>query len=132
MSHRDCQKLSPQPITSKIFTKNERLWTHRKQMFVMYWLMNWNCVSYSHMIANFGAKTHSNELLRPCYWSITVDATWIHHITLLRRKNGKTVQKGVNISKTAKNPLKTAKNPSWVMANTFWDSHGIVFINYLE
>ncbi|MCP6559131.1 hypothetical protein NL501_28330, partial [Klebsiella pneumoniae] len=60
---------------------------------------------------------------------ITVDETWIHYYTHETKEQSKQwVIKGESAPKKAKTILSAGK----VMATVFWDSQGILFIDYLE
>ena len=60
---------------------------------------------------------------------ITVDETWIHCYTPETKEQSKQwVTKGDPAPKKAK----TVKSAGKVMATVFWDSRGIIFIDYLE
>lgn len=60
---------------------------------------------------------------------ITVDETWIHHYTPETKNQSKQwIEKGEPAPKKPKAVYSAGK----VMASVFWDSHGIIFIDYLE
>lgn len=60
---------------------------------------------------------------------ITVDETWIHHYTPETKNQSKQwVEPGGSAPKKAK----TVKSADKVMATVFWDSQGIILIDYLE
>ena len=60
---------------------------------------------------------------------ITVDETWIHHYTPETKQQSKQWTKsGESAPKKAKTVLSAGK----VMATVFWDSQGIILIDYLE
>ena len=60
---------------------------------------------------------------------MTTDKTWIHHYTRELKKEAKQwVRPGGTASKRAK----TQQSAGKIMASVFWDSSGILFINYLE
>jgi len=60
---------------------------------------------------------------------ITVDETWIHHYTPETKIQSKQwIEKGEPAPKKPKAVYSAGK----VMASVFWDSHGIIFIDYLE
>ena len=68
---------------------------------------------------------------RDDFWRrlITVDETWIHHYTPETKNQSKQwVEPGGSAPKKAK----TVKSADKVMATVFWDSHGILLIDYLE
>lgn len=73
-------------------------------------------------------------MLRRCkseFWRrlVTVDETWIHHYTPETKIQSKQwTGKGESAPKKAKVVPSAGK----VMATVFWDSHGIIFIDYLE
>ena len=60
---------------------------------------------------------------------MTMDETWIHHFTL-ESKQQPAEWREANESHP-KRP-KTQQSAGKVMASVFWNSHGIVYINYLE
>src|SRR5436190_5083057 len=71
-------------------------------------------------------KRNESDFLRRL---ITVDETWIHHFTPETKEQSKQwTAKGEPTPKKAKTVLSAGK----VMATVFWDSHGIVLIDYLE
>lgn len=60
---------------------------------------------------------------------VTVDETWIHHYTPESKQQSKQwTAPGENAPKKAKTVLSAGK----VMATVFWDSQGIIFIDYLQ
>lgn len=60
---------------------------------------------------------------------ITVDETWVHHYTPETKEQSKEWRKtGERPPKKAKTVLSAGK----VMATVFWDTKGIIFIDYLE
>lgn len=60
---------------------------------------------------------------------ITVDETWIHHYTPETKEQSKQwIAKGEPAPKKAK----TVSSAGKVMATVFWDSHGIILIDYLQ
>jgi [histone H3]-lysine36 N-dimethyltransferase SETMAR len=60
---------------------------------------------------------------------ITVDETWVHHYTPETKEQSKQwTHKGSPPPKKAKTVLSAGK----VMASVFWDSHGIILVDYLE
>lgn len=60
---------------------------------------------------------------------VTVDETWIHHYTPETKEQSKQwVIKGESAPKKAK----TVPSAGKIMATVFWDSQGIIFIDYLE
>ena len=71
-------------------------------------------------------ERNSKEFLR-CY--VTVDETWIHYYTL-KIKNKSKIWTGPGESAPKKK--KTVPLAGKVMATIFWDSHGIILIDYLQ
>lgn len=60
---------------------------------------------------------------------VTVDETWIHWYTPETKEQSKQwIQTGERAPKKAK----TVKSAGKVMATVFWDSQGVIFIDYLE
>ena len=60
---------------------------------------------------------------------ITVDETWIHHYTPETKIQSKQwTAKGEPAPKKAKTVFSAGK----VMATVFWDSHGVILIDYLQ
>ena len=60
---------------------------------------------------------------------VTVDETWIHHYTPETKEQSKQwVTKGESAPKKAK----TVPSAGKIMATVFWDSQGIILIDYLE
>jgi len=60
---------------------------------------------------------------------VTVDETWVHHYTPETKQQSKQwIAPGESASKKAKAVLSAGK----VMATVFWDSEGIIFIDYLQ
>ena len=60
---------------------------------------------------------------------ITVDETWIHHYTPETKIQSKQwTAKGESAPKKAKTVFSAGK----VMATVFWDSHGVILIDYLQ
>ena len=60
---------------------------------------------------------------------ITVDETWIHHYAPETKIQSKQwIAKGEPAPKKAKTAFSAGK----VMATVFWDSHGVIFIDYLQ
>jgi len=71
-------------------------------------------------------KRNSTEFLRRF---ITVDETWIYHYTPETKQQSKQwVEAGGSAPKKAKTDPSAGK----VMATVFWDSQGVVLIDYLE
>lgn len=71
-------------------------------------------------------KRNPNEFLRRF---VTVDETWIHHATPETKQQSKQwVSTGERAPKKAKMGLSANK----VMATVFWDSRGVIHIDYLE
>jgi len=65
------------------------------------------------------------------FWSrfVAVDETWIHHYTPETKQQSKQwIMSGESASKKAKTVLSAGK----VMATVFWDSQGIILIDYLQ
>ena len=60
---------------------------------------------------------------------MTVDATWIHHYTPESREGSK---QWVKPGETASKRPKTQQSAGKVMVNVFWDTHGVIFTDYLE
>lgn len=68
---------------------------------------------------------------KPEFWRrlITVDETWVHHYTPETKEQSKQwIAKGEPAPKKAK----TVSSAGKVMASVFWDSRGIILIDYLE
>ena len=60
---------------------------------------------------------------------VTMDRTWIHHYTPESWEGSKQwVEPGESVPKRPKTQQLTAK----VMASVFWDTHGVIFIDYFE
>ena len=60
---------------------------------------------------------------------VTIDETWIHYYTLeSKRQSSEWTGSGESRPKRAK----TQQSAGKVMASVFWDTHGILFIDYLE
>lgn len=60
---------------------------------------------------------------------VTVDETWIHHYTPETKQQSKQwIMSGESAPKKAKTVLSAGK----VMATVFWDSQGIILIDYLQ
>jgi len=60
---------------------------------------------------------------------VTMDETWIHHYTPeLKRQSSEWTGPGESRPKRPK----TQQSAGKVMASVFWDTHGILFIDYLE
>src|SRR5436190_23921294 len=60
---------------------------------------------------------------------ITVDETWIHHYTPeIKIQSKQWTAKGEPAPKKAKTVFSAGK----VMATVFWDSHGVILIDYLQ
>ncbi|KAL6257504.1 hypothetical protein P5V15_011074 [Pogonomyrmex californicus] len=71
-------------------------------------------------------KRNESDFLRRF---ITVDETWIHHyIPETKEQSKQWTAKG----EPAPKKVKTVPSAGKVMATVFWDSHGIVCIDYLE
>jgi histone-lysine N-methyltransferase SETMAR len=60
---------------------------------------------------------------------ITVDETWVHHYTPETKEQSK--QWTAKDEPTPKK-AKTVSSAGKVMATVFWDSYGIIFVDYLE
>ena len=60
---------------------------------------------------------------------MTMDETWIHHYTRKSREGSKQC---VKPGESATKCQKTQQSAGKVMASVFWDSHGKIFIDYLE
>jgi histone-lysine N-methyltransferase SETMAR len=58
-----------------------------------------------------------------------VDKTWIHHYTPETKEQSK---QWVPSGESAPKKAKTVPSARKVMATVFWDSQGIMLINYLE
>lgn len=82
-------------------------------------------------------KTTSTQVLNMIkrnpvdFWQrlITVDETWIHHYTPETKNQSK---QWVEAGGSAPKKAKTVKSADKVMATVFWDSSGILLIDYLE
>ena len=62
-------------------------------------------------------------------WYVTMDETWIHHHSPeSNRQSAEWTAAGEPRPKRPKSQISAGK----VMASVFWDSHGILFIDYLE
>lgn len=59
---------------------------------------------------------------------VTVDETWIHHYTPEVKEQSK---RWTSPGKSAPKKAKTVPSAGKVMATIFWDSHGIIHIDYL-
>ena len=60
---------------------------------------------------------------------VTMDETWIHHYAPeSNRQSAEWTAKGENRPKRPKTQMSAGK----VLASVFWDTHGILFIDYLE
>lgn len=71
-------------------------------------------------------KRNPNQFLRRF---VTVDETWIHHYTPETKiQSGQWILPGERAPKKAQ----TVQSAGKVMATVFWDSQGIIFIDYLE
>ena len=66
------------------------------------------------------------EFLLQC---VTMDDIWIHYYTLESREGSKQWIKPCESA--AKRP-KRQQSSGKVMANVFWDTHGVIFMDYLE
>jgi hypothetical protein len=64
---------------------------------------------------------------RHCFF--TVDGTWIHHYTPETKEQSK---QWVPSGESAPKKAKTIPSAGKVMVTVFWDSEGIILINYLE
>jgi len=64
---------------------------------------------------------------RRCF--VIVDKTWIHHYTPETKEQSK---QWVPSGESAPKKAKTVPSAGKVMPTVFWDSQGIIFINYLE
>lgn len=71
-------------------------------------------------------KRNKSEFLRRY---ITVDETWVHHYTPETQEQAK---QWVSPGESAPKRPKTQTTAGKVMATIFWDSHGVIFIDYLE
>ena len=71
-------------------------------------------------------QRNSKELLRRY---VTVDETWIHYYTP-ETKNQSKMWTGPG--EFAPKKAKTVPSTGKVMAKIFWDSHGIILIDYLQ
>jgi hypothetical protein len=60
---------------------------------------------------------------------VTVDKIWIHHYTPATKKQSK---QWVPSGESAPKEAKTVPSAWKVMATVFWDSQGMILINYLE
>ena len=60
---------------------------------------------------------------------ITVDETWIHYYTPETKKQSK---QWMAAGESAPKKAKTVKSAGKVMATVFWDSQGIILVDYLE
>lgn len=71
-------------------------------------------------------RRNANKFLRRF---ITCDETWVHHYTPEMKEQSKQwIEKGESAPKKAKTVTSAGK----VMASVFWDSHGVLLIDYLE
>lgn len=71
-------------------------------------------------------KRNSSEFLRRF---VTVDESWIHHYTPEMKEQSK---QWTSAGERAPKKAKTVPSAGKVMATVFWDSHGVIFIDYLE
>lgn len=71
-------------------------------------------------------KRNPKEFLRRF---VTVDETWIHHYTPEMKEQSK---QWTSSGEHAPKKAKTVPSAGKVMATVFWDSKGIIFIDYLE
>jgi histone-lysine N-methyltransferase SETMAR len=71
-------------------------------------------------------KHNPSEFLRRF---ITVDETWVHHFTPESKQQSK---QWIEAGSSAPKKAKVEKSAGKVMATVFWDSCGIIFIDYLE
>lgn len=71
-------------------------------------------------------KRNSNEFLRRY---VTVDETWIHYYTPEMKEQSK---QWTSPDERAPKKAKTIPSAGKVMATVFWDSKGIILIDYLE
>ena len=60
---------------------------------------------------------------------VTMDETWIHHYTPESREG---LKQWVKPGESAPKRPKTQQSAEKVMASVFWDTHGVIFIYYLE
>ena len=63
---------------------------------------------------------------------VAIDETRIHHYTAESKQQAKPLFRSVELGGTAPTRAKTQQTAGKVMASVFWDSSGILFINYLE
>ena len=71
-------------------------------------------------------KRNPREFLRRF---ITVDETWIHHYTPEMKEQSK---QWTSPGERAPKKAKTVPSAGKVMATVFWDSQGVIFIDYLQ
>lgn len=71
-------------------------------------------------------KSNPNEFLRRF---VTVDETWIHHYTPETKNQSK---QWTSANERAPKKAKTVNSAGKVMATVFWDSQGVIYIDYLE
>lgn len=60
---------------------------------------------------------------------VTCDETWVHHYTPETKEQSK---QWVGPGESAPKKAKTVPSAAKVMASVFWDSQGVIFIDYLE
>jgi len=60
---------------------------------------------------------------------VTVDETWIHWYTPESKEQSK---QGTSPGEPALKKAKTVPTATKVMATVFWDSQGVIYIDYLE
>lgn len=60
---------------------------------------------------------------------VTVDVTWIHHYTPVTKEQSK---QWVTKGESAPKEVKTGPSAEKIMATVFWDSQGIILIDYLK
>lgn len=71
-------------------------------------------------------KQNTSDFLRRF---ITVDETWIHHFTPETKSQSK---QWTAKNEPAPKKAKTVSSAGKVMATVFWDSRGVIFVDYLE
>jgi len=71
-------------------------------------------------------KRNSKEFLRRF---VTVDETWIHWYTPETKEQSK---QWTSPGERAPKNAKSVPSPGKVMATIFWDSQGVIYIDYLE
>lgn len=71
-------------------------------------------------------KRNKSDFLRRL---ITVDETWIHHFTPETKSQSK---QWTAKDEPAPKKAKTVSSAGKVMATVFWDSRGVIFVDYLE